>query len=226
MRAMILAAGFGERMRPLTDKCPKPLLEVGGHALIEYHLYALKKAGIANIVINHAHLGGMIERHLGDGSKYGLSIVYSREGSPLETAGGIANALPLLGDAPFLVINGDIWCDYPLRSIPQQIEGLAHLILVDNPKHNLKGDFSLTDGYVSSESEHEDERLTFAGIGLYQPKLFEGISRGARAALAPLLISAMEEKRVTGEHYHGQWYDIGTPQRLSELDRKLNDQIS
>ena len=223
MRAMILAAGFGERMRPLTESCPKPLLEVGGRALIEYHLSALVKAGITDIVINVSHLGHQIEQRLGDGARYGVSIEYSRESSPLETAGGIANALHLLGDAPLLVVNGDIWCDYPFSQLPSQIDGMAHLVLVNNPAHHPCGDFVLNDLGKVVETTGELQRLTFAGIGIYRPELFQGIAESQPAPLAPLLISAMREGRVTGEHYRGEWLDIGTPERLQELDRKLKE---
>jgi len=223
IRAMILAAGLGERMRPLTESCPKPLLEVGGRALIEYHLSALLEAGITDIVINVSHLGDQIERRLGDGARYGVSIEYSRELSPLETAGGIAHALHLLGSAPFLVINGDIWCDYPYSQLPQQIEGEAHLVLVDNPPHHPTGDFILNTRGMVVEAAGAHKRLTFAGIGIYRPELFQGIAEYQPAPLAPLLISAMREGRVTGEHYRGEWLDIGTPERLQELDRKLKE---
>lgn len=226
MRAMILAAGFGERMRPLTDSCPKPLLTVGGRALIEYHLSALRRAGIEDIVINIAHLGKQIEQHLGDGSKYGLSIEYSRESSPLETAGGIANAIHLLGTAPFVVINGDIWCDYPLSDLPQQIEGMAHLILVDNPAHNPTGDFVLNRVGRVDEATADNECLTFAGIGIYRPELFKEIAKATVAPLAPLLVNAMRKGEVTGVHHQGEWLDIGTQERLYELDQRLKSEAS
>ncbi len=221
MRAMILAAGFGERMRPLTEHTPKPLLEVGGHALIEYHLYSLERAGIREVVINISHLGEQVEQHLGDGAAYGLSIQYSRESTPLETAGGIANALHLLGDAPFLVINGDIWCDYPLTQLSAQIDGMAHLILVDNPDHHPQGDFVLNSRGGVVDLAGDQKRLTFAGIGIYRPDLFQQITPGDSAPLAPLLYSAMREGVVTGEHYRGEWLDIGTPERLQALDDRL-----
>jgi len=223
---MILAAGLGERMRPLTEHTPKPLLEVGGRALIDYHVQALKQAGVEEIVINISHLGEQIEQHLGSGGNYGVSIEYSRESTPLETAGGIANALHLLGDAPFLVVNGDIWCDYPLSTIPQEMTGIAHLILVDNPEHHTKGDFFLNGGSVHSKAVSGQQRLTFAGIGLYCPQLFKAIALHSPTPvpLAPLLIEAMQKEMVSGEHYHGQWFDIGTPERLRGLDMLLRSQ--
>ena len=221
MRAMILAAGLGERMRPLTESCPKPLLEVGGRALIEYHLSALVKAGITDIVINVSHLGHQIERRLGDGTHYGVSIEYSRESSPLETAGGIANAHHLLGSAPFVVVNGDIWCDYPFSQLPSRIDGMAHLVLVDNPAHHPIGDFVLNDLGKVVEATGDQQRLTYSGIGIYRPELFQDIAESQSAPLAPLLISAMREGRITGEHYRGEWLDIGTPERLQALDRRL-----
>jgi len=219
MKAMILAAGRGERMRPLTDHIPKPLLQVGGRALIEYHIRALAAAGIDSLVINLSYRGDQIRAALGDGSRHGVSISYSPEGEPpLETGGGIFHALPLLGAAPFIVVNGDIWTRYPYASLPSQPDGLAHLVLVDNPEHHPQGDFHLRDGGVYSEGE--GERLTFSGIGVYRPELFDGCSDGP-FPLAPLLRRAMEAGAVGGEHYPGPWLDIGTPQRLEELDRSL-----
>lgn len=223
MRAMILAAGRGERMRPLTDHTPKPLLPVGGKPLIAWHIERLVRAGITELVINHARLGKQIEQALGDGSRFGARIRYSDEGTALETAGGIAFALPLLGDAPFAVINGDIWCDYDFAQLPalaaalQQHGDLAHLVLVDNPEHNPKGDFALADGRVTDRAP----KLTFSGIGLYQPALFAAITRGSKAPLAPLLRAQIAAGRVSGEHHRGQWLDIGTPARLDELDKQL-----
>jgi len=217
MKAMILAAGRGERMRPLTDTTPKPLLSAGGKRLIEYHLEALAKAGFDEIVINHAHLGEQIEEVLGNGERYGVSIRYSAEGKALETGGGIFRALPLLGKEPFLVINGDVWCDYPLERLRNRSIQQAHLILVDNPPQHPEGDFVLRDGQVLDE---QGARLTFSGIGVYHPILFAGCMDGA-FALAPLLRRAMEEGAVSGEHYQGRWFDIGTPERLQQLDRML-----
>lgn len=220
MKAMILAAGRGERMRPLTDHTPKPLLQAGGKSLIEYHLTTLALSGFKQVIINHAYLGQQIENKLGDGQRYGLKILYSAEPEGgLETGGGIHNALPLLGNSPFLVINGDIWTDYPLSpSLFLKPRTLAHLILIDNPPHNLKGDFSL-----SADNRLHDKTgscLTFSGIGLYHPDLFKQQESG-RFALAPLLRKAMLTDQVTGEHYCGQWVDVGTPQRLYELDQQL-----
>jgi len=219
VKAMILAAGRGERMRPLTDHTPKPLLRAGGHCLIEYHILALARAGICELVINHAHLGGQIEATLGDGGRYGVSIAYSVEGEgrALETGGGIFHALPLLGEAPFLVVNGDVYCDYPYANLPSAPEGLAHLVLVDNPPHNPEGDFVLHGERVSADGAG---RLTFSGIGLYRPELFDGCEDGA-FPLAPLLREAMARGQVGGEHYRGLWMDIGTPQRLEQLDSLL-----
>lgn len=221
MKAMILAAGRGERMRPLTDSLPKPLLKVGGKMLIEYHLEKLKAAQITDVVINHAWLGEKIEQALGDGSRYGLNIIYSREGEALETAGGILNALPLLRGASgeaFLVINGDIFCNYDITSLPSTLSGLAHLVLVENPPHHPEGDFVLeSSGLVSHVA---GDKKTFSGIGIYHPDLFKGYQQG-KLALAPVLRQAMEQQQVSGELYGGTWHDIGTPERLSELDLYL-----
>jgi len=224
MRAMILAAGRGERMRPLTDTCPKPLLQAGGKALIVWHLEHLRDAGFEDIAINHAHLGAMIEAALGDGRQFGLRIRYSHEAEALETAGGIRQALPLLGDAPFLVINGDIFCDADLAALRAAGEALspdgdlAHLLMVPNPEHHPTGDFHLADGRV-----HRDRspRRTFSGIGVYHPALFAGIAPGSRAALGPLLREAMDAGRVSGALHTGYWLDVGTPVRLTELDERL-----
>lgn len=220
MKAMILAAGRGERMQPLTDTIPKPLLKAGGKALIEYHLDNIKQAGLHDVVINHAWLGEQIEARLGDGSRYGLNIEYSREDEALETAGGIQRALPLLGDEPFMVINGDIWTDYSLASLPRTLTGLAHLVMVNNPPQHQAGDFMLTSGELLPEGK---DCLTFGGIGLYRPALFTGLKPG-KSPLAPLLREAMENRNITGEHYTGRWFDIGTPQRLRELDMMLTRQ--
>jgi MurNAc alpha-1-phosphate uridylyltransferase len=217
MKAMILAAGRGERMRPLTDHTPKPLLRAGGMALIEYHIHALVQAGFNEIVINHAHLGEQIEAALGDGSRYHAQLSYSPEGKALETGGGIFRALPMLGDEPFVVVNGDIWTDYPFAQLRRPLRGLAHLVLVDNPPHNLRGDFHLAGVHVASDGE---PKLTFSGIGLYDRGLFAGCSDGP-FPLAPLLRQAMADGKVTGEHYRGRWIDVGTPQRLNELDEWL-----
>jgi MurNAc alpha-1-phosphate uridylyltransferase len=221
MKAMLLAAGRGERMRPLTDTTPKPLLEVGGKALIEYHLLALQQAGVHHVIINHAWLGEQIESRLGNGDRYGVHIEYSAEiPAALETAGGIIQALARLGNEPFIVINGDIWCDYPLQRLPHQPDGLAHLVMVDNPPHNPRGDFCLGNGSLQAEGE---PMLTYSGIGVYHPQMFTGLEPGIRP-LAPLLKNAMATGEVTGEHYQGRWYDIGTPERLTELDLQLRIQ--
>jgi len=219
MKAMILAAGRGERMRPLTDNCPKPLLRVGGKALIEYHIEALVTSGIREIVINHAWLGDQIESYLGDGNRYAARLYYSHEEPALETAGGIVQALPLLGDT-FIVVNGDIWTDYSFARLEIAPSMLAHLVMVANPEHHPQGDFSLRDGRLSPDAE---PRLTFSGIGVYSAELFQGLEPGIRP-LAPLLTSAMQQDRVSGEYYQGKWLDIGTPQRLAQLDLELTTQ--
>jgi len=217
---MILAAGRGERMRPLTDTTPKPLLPAGGKPLIVWQLEKLARAGFTEAVINHAHLGHMIEAALGDGARYGISIRYSPERVALETAGGIALALPLLGAAPFLAINADIFCDYDLAALAglDLQDRLAHLVLVDNPPQHPRGDFALEAGQVRDAGK---ELLTFSGIGVYAPRLFGGIAPGAKLALAPLLRSAMASNRVSGEYYGGRWHDIGTAERLQALDAAL-----
>mgnify|MGYP000933034416 CR=1 FL=1 len=226
MKAMILAAGRGERMRPLTDTCPKPLLAAGGKPLIVWHIERLAAAGIRDLVINHAHLGLMIEDALGDGSRFGVRIAYSAEGKALETAGGIARALPLLGNAPFVVVNGDVFCDADLAALRAAAEGLAadsplaHLLLVPNPVHNAGGDFGLLpDGHIVDDGR--GERLTFSGLGAYHPALFAGLDPDQPAKLAPLLRAAMAAGRVTGSRFDGRWVDVGTPQRLAELDAEL-----
>jgi MurNAc alpha-1-phosphate uridylyltransferase len=219
MKAMILAAGRGERMRPLTDATPKPLLKVAGKALIEYHLENLTAAGITDIVVNLSHLGSQIRAALGDGSRYGVSIRYSDEGVPaLETGGGILQALPLLGPGPFIVVNGDIWTDYRYANLPAAPDGLAHLVMVANPHHHPHGDFVLGDGRVRTEGP--GARYTFSGVGVYRPDLFAGRTAG-RFPLAPLLREAMAADRVSGEYYGGHWLDVGTPQRLRDLDSDL-----
>lgn len=224
MRAMILAAGRGERMRPLTDECPKPLLEAGGKPLIVWTLERLARAGFTEVIINTAHLGRQIPQRLGDGSAFGLELRYSPEpAGALETAGGIRQALPLLGPEAFLVINGDIWCDHPLVPPPRlpaaTAAPLAHLVLVDNPPQHPDGDFALdADGRVTTDTG--PGRLTFSGIGWYHPALFASLEPGCRP-LGPVLREAIAQHRVSGEHYTGDWRDIGTPQRLAALDRDL-----
>ncbi|MGB7542343.1 MAG: nucleotidyltransferase family protein [Burkholderiales bacterium] len=217
MKAMILAAGRGERMRPLTDAKPKSLLEVRGKALIVRTIEALARAGFRELVINHAHLGSEIEAALGDGSRFGIAIRYSPEAEALETAGGIANALPLLGAGPFVVVNGDVFCDFDFSRLAGRAlaQNLAHLVLVGNPPHHRQGDFSLTGDKVGTEGE---PRWTFSGIGLYRPELFDGIGSGTRAQLAPLLRAAMAQQRVSGELHRGAWHDVGTPERLAALN--------
>ena len=222
MRAMILAAGRGERMRPLTDKMPKSMLEVSGKPLIQYHVENLVQAGIVDIVINHALFGEQIEAYLNDGKSLGASISYSEEGDhPLETAGGIIKALPLLGDKPFVTVNADIWTDFPFKALLQEssdqsddsANNLAHLILVDNPVHNPNGDFALSDGKVLNQG---DPMLTFSGISIFKPEFFKDCSSGSMP-LAPILRQASSQGQVTGSHYQGRWQDIGTPERLSDL---------
>jgi MurNAc alpha-1-phosphate uridylyltransferase len=217
---MILAAGRGERMRPLTDAMPKPLLPAGGKPLVVWLIEALAAAGFRELVINHAHLGARIEAALGDGAAWGVRIDYSREREALETAGGIATALPLLGDAPFVAVNGDIHCDYPFARLAHALPGDAdaHLVLVDNPPHHPSGDFTLHAGRAGNAAA---TRLTFAGIGVYRPSLFAGIAPGTRAPLAPLLRAAAERGRLSGERHAGAWTDVGTPERLAELDARL-----
>jgi MurNAc alpha-1-phosphate uridylyltransferase len=218
MKAMLLAAGRGDRMRPLTDTTPKPLLRIGGQTMIERHIHALARAGITELVINHAHLGEQLVTALGDGHACGVDIAWSAEpDGALETGGGIYNALPLLGDAPFLVVNADIWTDFPFAGLPAQIDGLAHLVMVDNPAHHTGGDFSLSAGRLSQRGP---AMLTFSGIGVYRPALFAGCNSGA-FPLAPLLRRAMDAGQVSGEHYRGSWFDIGTPERLDAVNRMV-----
>ncbi|MDR5900882.1 N-acetylmuramate alpha-1-phosphate uridylyltransferase MurU [Halomonas icarae] len=219
MKAMILAAGLGTRMRPLTDHCPKPLLRVGNKPLIVHHLERLRAAGIHEVVINVSYRAEQIIEALGDGSTYGVSIAWSREETPLETGGGIQRALPLLGTQPFLLVNGDIWCDLDPTTLPALGDDeLARLVLVDNPEHHPNGDFHLdADGRVHSQGE---PRLTFSGISLLDPALVANEPPGA-FALAPLLRRAMAAGRVAGHHHRGQWVDVGTPERLTKLDKEL-----
>lgn len=225
MKAMILAAGRGERMRPLTDHTPKPLLHAGGEPLIGWHLRRLKAAGIEQIVINHAWLGQKIEDTLGDGAAYGVHIAYSPEGAQgLETAGGIATALPLLGDAPFLVINGDVLTDINFQAAQQIATSLpntgklAHLWLVPNPEHNPTGDFGLLNNGLLDANPHNGTGATFSGAGVYLPELFANTPPRTAAKLAPLLREAMSQQRVSGEMHTGLWLDVGTPERLAQAD--------
>jgi MurNAc alpha-1-phosphate uridylyltransferase len=222
MKAMILAAGRGERMRPLTDHLPKPLLQVGGKPLIVWHIERLVAAGITDLVVNHAHLGDKLVEALGDGTRLGARIAWSAEPEgALETAGGIAHARHLLGDAPFLVINGDIWCNAGFPALARAALGLsaegllAHLLLVPNPLHHPDGDFALLGNRVLDDATH---RLTFSGIGAYHPSLFAELDPDAPARLAPLLRTAMRANRVTGALHVGHWFDVGTPERLADVD--------
>ncbi|MBU8976561.1 nucleotidyltransferase family protein [Lysobacter sp. MMG2] len=232
MKALIFAAGLGERMRPLTNHTPKPLLRAGGKALIEWHLEKLAAMGVREVVVNTSWLAAQFPQHLGDGAQWGLSIRYSFEGdAPLETGGGMLHALPLLGDAPFLLVNGDVWTDYDFTRLPREPDGLAHLVMVDRPPQATQGDFALdADGLVRSEGE---SRLTYAGIGVYRPQLLDGwrvhtTDTGAdetppRFRLAPILRAFMTQGLITGEHHRGRWTDVGTPQRLAGLERELAD---
>lgn len=223
MKAMILAAGKGERLRPLTLHTPKPLVPVAGVPLIEYHLRALAAAGVTEVVINHAWLGAQIEAHLADGARFGLSVAYSPEGEPLETGGGILRALPLLGDEPFILVNGDIFTDYPfstlaLANLCQPRCGLAHLVLLDNPAHNSQGDFTLlADGHLT-DAQPGQPSLTYSGIAVLNPQLFAGCEPGA-FKLAPLLRRAMAQGLVSGERYAGNWIDVGSYERLAQAEQ-------
>jgi MurNAc alpha-1-phosphate uridylyltransferase len=220
MKAMILAAGRGERMCPLTDTTAKPLLKVAGKALIEYHLEALSRAGVCQVVINHAWCGEQLEATLGDGVRYGMEIVYSAEKPyALETAGGIIQALPLLGHEPFIVVNGDIWTDYDYSKLHLPKDMLAHIVLVDNPPQHPDGDFYLDGNRLVKQGSH---KLTFTGIGVYHPELFLHFEPGRRP-LAPILKNAIDHAKVSGEHLDGNWFDIGTPERLVELDNRLSN---
>lgn len=250
MKALILAAGLGERMRPLTETTPKPLLQVGGKPLIVWHLDKLAALGVREVVVNTSWLAGQFPQALGDGARWGLRLHYSYEGStPLETGGGMCNALALLGDAPFIAVNGDIWTDYDFARLPREPEGEAHLVLVDNPPQHPRGDFALLE--MGSEnislvaasapsasgeifSDPISRHLTFAGIGIYRSTLFVGWRNiignapGAdemppRFKLVPLLRAAMARGAVSGERHCGRWTDVGTPQRLAQLDAELID---
>ena len=214
MKAMILAAGKGERMRPLTDHLPKPLLTIAGKPLLQYHIEALAAAGVKELVINHALMGKKIEDYFGNGEAFKVHICYSAEGDvPLETGGGILRALPLLGGAPFIVVNADVWTDYDFSRLPDEPPGLVHLVLVNNPPHHPGGDFQLSGKQVGEAGE---ERFTYSGIGLYRPELFTGAKK-TRFPLAPLLRTTMRKGQVSGELYTGLWLDIGTPERLQEV---------
>ena len=228
MKAFILAAGRGERMRPLTDHTPKPLLYAGGKPLIVWHLERLSACGFREVVINLAHLGDKIEAALGDGRRFGLSIRYSPEPpGALETAGGIAQARALLGDAPFLLVNGDVWCDWDFRRAPaiaaqtDLSAPLAHLVLVDNPPHHARGDFCLDGTHLRFAGSGLGPTLTYAGTGVFSPAFFGGVAPGTVMKMRPLLDAAIAQGTLTGEHHRGGWVDVGTPERLAELDRQL-----
>jgi len=235
MKALIFAAGLGERMRPLTDTTPKPLLQVGGKRLIEWHLEKLAACGIEDVVINTSWLASQFPEALGDGSRWGLRIRYSYEGTtPLETGGGMLHALPLLGDEPisneaFLLVNGDVWTDLDFVTLPREPEGLAHLVMVDCPPQATQGDFALdADGHVRSDGA---QRLTYAGIGVYRPQLLDGWREHSRDVgaddnpprfrLAPILRAYMADGRIHGQHHRSRWTDVGTPERLARLGAEL-----
>jgi MurNAc alpha-1-phosphate uridylyltransferase len=233
MKAMIFAAGRGERMRPLTDTCPKPLLTVRGRPLIVWHILNLVRAGLTEIVINHAHLGHMIEEMLGDGSRYGANLVYSAEGSALETAGGIAKARHLLGDTPFVAIAGDVYCPHfdfsQVKDVLEESDpwgkpypagerDLAWLYLVKNPVHHPEGDFALANFSITN---HGEPRYTFSGIGVYRPELFDTVTAGESAKLAPILREFADKGKIGGEVYRGDWTDVGTIERLEQLNAPL-----
>jgi MurNAc alpha-1-phosphate uridylyltransferase len=220
MKAMLLAAGRGERLRPLTEHTPKALVPVGGKPLIGWHLERLAAAGCREAVINVSHLAEQIVDHVGDGQRYGLAVRYSREAEPLETAGGIATALPLLGAAPFLLVNADIYCEVPFGPLfgHRLGEMLAHLVLVPNPAHRSKGDFSLAAGRIGNAAT---PRYTYAGVAVMSPQLVAPVQRGAKAPLAPLLYNAVAAERLSGEVFTGLWQDVGTAERLAELAAQL-----
>ena len=232
--AMILAAGRGERMRPLTDHTPKPLLSVGGKPLVVWHIERLRAAGFTHIVINHAHLGQQIEDTLGNGDALGVSIVYSREGIALETAGGIATAMPLIDCEVFPVINGDIYTEFDFSRLAEPMARLeaghdqVHLVMVDNPPQHPNGDFVLEAGRVINSDvplTQHPARFTFSGIGVYHRALFAQTEAGVKAPLAPLLRQAIDAGRASGEHYDGRWIDVGTPERLKQLDESLRNHV-
>lgn len=240
MTALILAAGFGERMRPLSNVTPKPLLSVGGKRLIEWHLENLARSGVRDVVINTSHLAAQFPEALGDGECYGVGIRYSHEGSePLETGGGMLHALPLLGDEPFIAVNGDIWSDFDFASLPREPQGMAHLVLVDNPAHRPRGDFGITDDgrlLPLADSPGAARALTFAGIALYRPQLLDGwrdvigTAQSAqqdppRFSITSLLRDAISRNQIGWQQHHSVWNDIGTPQRLEELDARLRSII-
>ncbi len=218
MKAMILAAGRGERLRPLTDELPKPLIKVAGKSLIEYHIENLADAGFKEVIINTAWLAHKIHQQLGDGSKYSVSITYSDEGEALETAGGIINAFPLLGDDAFLVVNGDIWCDFDFSTLPELTADIqAHLVLVKNPPHNLKGDFALQDKLIKNTGE---SMATYSGIGIFNPVFFAAQKKGI-SPLAPIIREKCEQDLVSGQYHAGRWTDVGSLERLQQLEAQL-----
>ena len=215
---MLLAAGRGERMRPITDALPKPLVEVGGRPLIAWHLAALARAGLREVLINLSWLGEQVHAALGDGRQFGVSIRYSDEGPvPLETGGGIFRALPHLGPGPFLVVNSDIWTDIDFGALALEDAALAHLVLIPNPPHHPRGDFALDNDLVIAA---ETERFTYSGVGVYRPAFFAGCSAG-RFPLLPLLNRAIAGRQVRGQVHHGEWCDVGTPKRLARLDERV-----
>ena len=229
MKALILAAGEGRRMRPLTAQTPKPLLTVGGTPLLEHHIVRLREAGVTQMVVNAAYLAEQITDFCGDGARWGVSISLSKEPMPLETAGGIIEAMPLLGNAPFLVVNADIYTDFPYASLLRKdvMPACGHLVLVQNPEHNRAGDFSLIDNQVRPPGEHGEAgrgslagTLTFSGIAVYHPGFFAGFGRGKRP-LKPLLDAAIADHRLSGERYDGVWSDVGTPDRLAALEAQV-----
>jgi MurNAc alpha-1-phosphate uridylyltransferase len=225
---MVLAAGYGERMRPLTDRTPKPLLCAGGKPLLQYHLERLQAAGLTDLVVNLGHLGEQIKDFLGDGGAFGVRVRYSHERQPLETAGGIVQALPWLGDREFLVVNGDIHTDYPFQQLatrPLTGGALAHLVMVDNPDHHAGGDFVLGSGGRLTLRVNQPSSLTYAGIARFHPALFRDLAPGVRR-LRPVFEDAIAAGQVTGEHYLGRWTDVGTPERLAGLDKALSGRDS
>lgn len=225
-RALILAAGRGERMRPLSDTVPKPLLEVGGKPLVIWQVERLVAAGIAEIVVNHSHLGAQIEAALGDGARFGAAIRHSHEETALETAGGIARALPLLGDRPFVVVSGDIWTEFPYRSLLARAAGIeagypsqaAHFVLVDNPSFHPGGDMALAGGRVARDGT----KLTYGNIGVFHPQSFAALEPRRQLALFPWAHAMVENGQVSGEHFRGKWANLGTPDDLQQLDRELS----
>ncbi|NTS77444.1 nucleotidyltransferase family protein [Catenovulum sp. SM1970] len=222
MKAMILAAGKGERMRPLTTHTPKPLLKIAGKPLIQYHIEKLVAAGITDIIINIAWLADLIPQQLGDGSKFGCRLHYSREEvGALETAGGIKQALDLLGNEAFLIVNGDVWTDLNFKILPNTLmpNTMAHLVLVNNPAHHPQGDFGIAGDYLNLENS---QKWTYSGIGIYSPELFLNVKK-LPAPLGPLLKQAIGQQQVTGQIYQGIWSDIGTPERLAQMEQALTE---